>query len=77
MNENLKTRREHLKVLPLQKRLQAMENIRKEAFPSFEKSSIEKHSEYNLLAGCFVFSYTRQGHKYWFDINEKYFQDGK
>jgi len=28
MSENLKTRREHLQKLPLQKRLQAMENIR-------------------------------------------------
>jgi hypothetical protein len=77
MSQNLKTRREHLKVLPLQKRLQAMENIRKEAFPSFQKALdyIDVHG--NFLIGTFTFYYSREGADYWFNINAKYFQDGK
>ena len=49
MPEKLKTRREHLKLLPLQKRLQAMENIRKEAFPSFQKALEYKDVRRNFL----------------------------
>ena len=77
MDENLKTRREHLKVLPLQKRLQAMENIRKEAFPSFQKALELKDVHGNFLMGQFSFHHSREGADYWFDINAKYFQDGK
>lgn len=77
MNENLKTRREHLKVLPLQKRLQAMENIRKEAFPSFQKALELKDVNGNFLMGQFSFHHSREGADYWFAINTKYFQYGK
>jgi len=73
MSQNLKTRREHLKVLPLQKRLQAMENIRKEAFPCFEKYLNDKRLSKDFIADCFLFQATRQGHEYWYDINHKYF----
>jgi hypothetical protein len=76
MSQNLKTRREHLKVLPLQKRLQAMENIRKEAFKSLSHE-LDKLSDNRFLLKSFTFSYTRQGNKYWWDIHYKYFQDGK
>ena len=77
MNENLKTRREHLKVLPLQKRLQAMENIRKEAFPSFQEVLNRNENKDFTLAGSVTFSYTSQGHDYWWSIHTKYFQNGK
>jgi len=67
------TRKEHLKKLPLQKRLQAMENIRKEClFVSFQERL--NHKTYNTtLMGLFVFMNTRQGHDYWMNIDMKYF----
>lgn len=66
------TRKEHLKKLPLQKRLQAMENIRKResSFPFFEIVTDESHTDYVL---CFIYDKTRQGHEYWMNINRKYF----
>lgn len=77
MSEILKTRREHLKVLPLQKRLQAMENIRKEAFPSFQESLNNKCELEDMLIQLFSFHYSREGFQYWFNINSKYYYDGK
>lgn len=73
MNENLKTRREHLKVLPLQKRLQAMENIRKSYY--FERVLDKKCSLEYTLSGAITFSYTKQGHDYWWNIHIKYFEN--
>lgn len=73
MKENLKTRREHLKVLPLQKRLQAMENIRKEAFPSFEKYLANKIDSKDFIGDCFLWDATRQGRLYWLNINNQYY----
>lgn len=64
------TRLEHLKKLPLQKRLQAMENIRKQG------SNFMLKYEYEgiwMLAGLFVFQETRQGHDYWINIDYKHF----
>lgn len=71
--ENLKTVKQHLQVLPLQKRLQAMENIRKESFPMFSKHLEHKCEHKNVLMVQFTFSYTRQGSDYWFKINSKYY----
>jgi len=73
MSQNLKTRREHLKVLPLQKRLQAMEAIRREAFPSFNKALNHIEEKQNLLMGLFTFHYSRLGADYWFRINSEYY----
>ena len=66
------TRKEHLQKLPLQKRLQAMENIRREAFRSFSHE-LNKDGNNGFLLKSFTFHYTRQGSKYWWDIQEKYF----
>jgi hypothetical protein len=67
------TLREWLKLLPLQKRLQAIENIRR--YKPFELNYCLDSIEYKylILAHCFVFSETRQGHDYWQNINNKYF----
>jgi len=75
MSENLKTRREHLQKLPLQKRLQAMENIRrKDLFSQGVKKTLEMECHIDLvLAGCFTYQETRQGHSYWWSINCKYY----
>jgi len=71
MSQNLKTRREHLKVLPLQKRLQAMEEIRKVGY--FEEHLKQECDSYSAIAGCVTFLYTKQGHEYWWNIHLKYF----
>lgn len=73
MSENLKTVKQHLQVLPLQKRLQAMENIRKESFPMFSRHLEYKCEHKNVLMGQFIFNYTRQSGDYWFAINSKYY----
>lgn len=63
------TIKELLKQLPLQKRLQAMENIRLQEFEGFQKSlSREFTGLENALSGIFVFKKTRQGHEYWTNI---------
>ena len=69
----LKSRREHLKVLPLQKRLQAMENIRKVGY--FEQSLNYECGSFSTLSGIITFKYTKQGHNYWWDIHAKYFEN--
>lgn len=69
------TRKEHLQKLPLQKRLQAMENIRKNGSLAGFEANVN-HATSNIkhfLSGCFVFEHTRQGHEYWWNIQEKYF----
>jgi hypothetical protein len=75
MNENLKTRREHLKVLPLQKRLQAMENIRKVRQGNFSSALNELTSKRLSISGAFSYFLTRQGGIYWCKIEDKYFHD--
>lgn len=74
MSQNL-TRRERLQVLPLQKRLQAMEAIRREGF--FEQDLNHTCHPSSTIAGAITFEYTRQGHSYWWNINTKYFSNGK
>jgi len=70
------TRREYLQKLPLQKRLQAMEAIRKYAFEGMCVLSDFTHSD-SILGGAFVFKKTKQGHSYWWNINAKYFSNVK
>lgn len=65
--------REWLKLLPLQKRLQAIENIRKgNGFNLTYNLDFCQHKTSSLI-GSFVFEKTRQGHNYWENINNKYF----
>lgn len=66
------TRLEHLKKLPLQKRLQAMEEIRK-AYPSFSLSRKMTEEVVERFTLLFIFDFTRKGHDYWWGIYEKYF----
>ena len=66
--------KEWLKLLPLQKRLQALENIRRS--PSFRGylDDLNWHLNKSLtLRGSFIFRNTRQGYKYWVNIDNKYF----
>jgi len=69
------TRKEHLQKLPLQKRLQAMDNIRKNgSLATFEANINQPCSNVKFfLAGCFIFQNTRQGRYYWWNIQQKYF----
>lgn len=71
----MKTRREHLKALPLQKRLQAYEAIRKYHTyqPSTFSDVLEIPCTASTLSGAFTFKKTRQGHRYWWDISAKFF----
>jgi len=65
------TRKQHLQKLPLQKRLQAMENIRKSGFPS---GFLNREDDSNfILMGLFSFYESKQGADYWFEIDKKYF----
>ena len=73
MEENLKTRREHLKVLPLQKRLQAMENIRKIRTTGFNNALNELVDARSSLRCAFTYFWTKQGGFYWCNIEAKYF----
>jgi len=66
----MKTVKEHLKTLPLQKRLQATENIRFYRGLAFLK---HKQSKQDLLFNSFIFHKTRQGHDYWKYLNCLYF----
>lgn len=76
MEEIKKTRREYLKVLPLQKRLQAMENIR--IFNHFFQEAVNSMCDKNyVILEMFTFTHTKQGSDYWWTINEKYFSNGE
>jgi hypothetical protein len=65
--------REWLKLLPLQKRLQAIENIRRDNDRKLCYDLNYIGFKIIALTGSFVFSKTRQGHDYWQNINDKYF----
>lgn len=64
------TRRQQLQKLPLQKRLQAIENIRRYESYFGLKQNLDFESDVTLF---FVYANTRQGHNYWFKINRQYF----
>lgn len=78
-NSHLKTRKEHLKALPLQKRLQAMENIRRQNVFSYglKKTLNMNIGIQSVLCGCINFRNSKQGHFYWWYINLKWFENGK
>jgi hypothetical protein len=65
--------RQWLKLLPLQKRLQAIENTRRDnnlnLFYDLDYIGFKR----TTLTGSFVFEKTKQGHNYWQNINNKYF----
>ena len=67
------TVREWLKLLPLQKRLQAIENIRRDNESNLWYDLEYIGSKHIVLKGSFIFEKTRQGHDYWQNINNKYF----
>jgi hypothetical protein len=69
-----KTVREHLKTLPLQIRLKAMENLRKQTYKGGFHSQLNYKSInlYAALSSSFVFSETREGHKFWIEISVNY-----
>jgi hypothetical protein len=63
MKDNNKTVREILKKLPLQKRLQAIENVRRQnGLAYLDLCALSG------LSGFFNFDYSRQGHVYWWKI---------
>jgi hypothetical protein len=66
--------KEWLKLLPLQKRLQALENIRRrDSFQGYFDSLNYYLNKSSTLRGSFIFQNTRQGHEYWVNIDNKYF----
>lgn len=70
------TRLEHLKKLPLQKRLQAMENTRRQLSEGqrlFSALNYEPLFSSKILSGLFLFYEVRQKESYWWCIQEKYF----
>jgi len=73
MDRNLKTRREHLKVLPLQKRLQAIEAIRLDNKGTFKLHMDAVTEKRFTISGAFMFFQTRQDESLWYDLDEKYF----
>jgi len=71
------TRRQHLQKLPLQKRLQAMEAIRKQYCDSLGLQNRMNDTCFGTypLMSSFDFKGSRQGFKYWWAIQEKYFSE--
>ena len=70
-----KTRREWFKRLPLQVRLNAIENVRLEStiFFTLNQRIDYKHDNFkDSLFSAFDFSETKQGGNYWCNIAEKY-----
>ena len=67
------TRREQLQKLPLQKRLQAIENTRRNCLIVSFRERLDFEADGLALASLFVFANTKQGHDYWIDVNRKYF----
>jgi len=68
------TRLEHLKKLPLQKRLQAMENIRRLNVFGLSESLNYNIDPRSTLYGAFALTDTKEGFSYWDKINDKYFR---
>jgi hypothetical protein len=72
----MKTRREWLKRLPLQKRLQFMEVIRKHSHlrigEAMEQDVVSGTA--SVMTSCVLFDKTRQGFDYWYNINNKYYE---
>lgn len=69
----METVEQHFKKLPLQIRLKAMENTRLQTKCSFKKKlSIEVENLWQALQGSFVFSATREGFEFWFNVIIKY-----
>lgn len=69
----MKTRREWFKELPLQKRLQATENVRRERGRRGSKDfnfvmNTIKQTFHNCLYASFTFNRTKQGLDYWYRI---------
>jgi len=61
-----KTRLEWLNSLPLQTRLQVIENARKEGNTmAVIKENAIMYSIWEAIAGLFIFEFSRQGHEYW------------
>jgi len=67
------TRKEHLQKLPLQKRLQAMENTRRACGFFWINKEVPDYAIKGLLSGLFVFTETKEGYRYWWNIQRKYF----
>lgn len=68
-----KTVKQHLQILPLQKRLQAIENIRRQSTCGFKYDLSYRIEKRLALIGSVAFVLTKQGHDYWRNINNKYF----
>lgn len=71
------TVREHLKKLPLQKRLQAMENIRKANIlnKGLKYSLNFEIDGFQLIGGFFDWKKTKQGICYWSKVQDNYMQE--
>jgi len=67
------TRKQHLQKLPLQKRLQAMEYTRRASGFYWINKEASISEAKSLLSGLFVFTETKEGHRYWWNIQQKYF----
>lgn len=65
----MKSAKELLKKLPLQVRLTVTELIRKEAPWNKNKKFDDLET---VLTTSFIFNKTKQGHKYWMNIIEKF-----
>jgi len=65
----MKTIKELLKKLPLQKRLQAIEIVRKRTGLAFLETLVKKEE---LISTLFIWEFTKQGHEYWENIQREY-----
>ena len=70
----MKTRREHLQVLPDE----ILEEVKKEVLETRSPEELLSLFSYicdkeEAFKGLFIFSLSEKGHKYWWSIYEKYF----
>jgi hypothetical protein len=73
MSTTEKTAKQWLQDLPLQKRLQAMENVRRDSYQFQGSLNMKTMSLYSALSGLFTWADSRQGHAYWSEISEQDF----
>ena len=71
----MKTRREHLQVLPAE----ILEEVKTEALKTYGPQELEHLlvslcDKEDAFKGFFIFSKSEKGHKYWWGIYKKYFE---
>ena len=74
----MKTRKEQFEKLPAKIRAKAVRYtaIKRGVLErSLKQALVEVCGGFSVLGGAFIFKETEEGHDYWFEISEKYFEN--